>query len=94
MNIAGVTISRAAAEKIAAEALVIGEQHSYCEEVEEILRELGFPIPSFNQVVTLEVTISGDGRAREVHESYGWSAYHDGDNVETDNIRVVGVKSL
>lgn len=58
MQIAGVTLSKTAAEKLAAAALSAAQANGYCEETVTVLKDLGFPIPDSKPVtVTLEVEV-------------------------------------
>lgn len=58
MNIAGVTLSKTAAEKLAAAAMQSAQDNGYCEETVTVLRDLGFPIPEAKPVkILLEVEV-------------------------------------
>lgn len=88
-TIAGITMSNSKAVQFVREATKAAEDSGYCaESAEEVLERLGFPVPSGDRVVTLEVTISGRGDAESQFE---WNISHD--EVSVEDWTVVGVKN-
>lgn len=89
MQIAGATLSKTAAEKIAREALRIADEKGYCSEVEDFLEDMGFPIPSITRKVTLEVEVIGRG---DVTSTWDWSVV--GPTEDTNTLRIVKVEEV
>jgi hypothetical protein len=80
MNIAGVTLSKANADKIATAALAHATEQGYCDEVEGFLEALGFDLPTQTKTVTITMVVSAT-RLDEVSlgQDWKWNIYHDDD---------------
>lgn len=87
--VSGVNLTKANADKLAKAALTVADEEGYCGEVENILERLGFELPNFTRIVTLEVQVSGRG---DVSDGWRWTAYCD--SVETDDVKVVSVRDV